>query len=249
MNPEVSVIMPAHNSQDTLQDAVQSVRNQTFSSWELLLVVDAKSSDHTLALAQKLARQEDRLRLITGPSGGGCAHNRNAAMQQARARHLAFLDSDDLWHPLKLQRQLSAMREQDAALSCTGYGWMDSSGRPRDTVMLPPARVDFEAMLRRNWMGCLTVMLDRHQCGNPSFKEALHEDYILWLELTRQHWALGLRENLATYRLSKLSRSGDKLKAAKQHWTILRQHAGQPIIKCVFLFAWYSMHSLYSRIR
>lgn len=249
MNPLVSVIMPAHQAEQTLAQSVHSVLAQSFADWELELVVDCKSTDGTLAIATELAGRDKRLRVIRNLPEGGCAYNRNAAMAQARGRHLAFLDSDDLWHPLKLERQLAAIHHREAALSCTGYGWMNSNGHLLDTVILPPREVTREKLLWRNSMGCLTVMLDRQRFAQPRFINELHEDYILWLELTRNSPALGLGENLATYRLSPSSRSGNKRRAAIQHWRILRHHAGLSLATSLLRFAGYCISSLVPRLR
>lgn len=240
--------MPAHQAQDTLEAAVKSVQAQTFGDWELLLVVDALSRDRTAEIAKKLAAADPRICLIGGLPRGGCAYNRNAAMRLARGRYLAFLDSDDLWRPGKLERQLAAMQERQATLSCTAYGWMHADGRAHPHVHRPPPEIGFAQMLQRNWMGCLTVMIDLQHFPNLEFREELHEDYILWLELTKTDQALGLQENLATYRLGHQTRSSNKIKSSWAHWRILCRYGNVGFFRRFILFVIYSIKSLLDRL-
>jgi teichuronic acid biosynthesis glycosyltransferase TuaG len=192
--PLVSIVMPAYNAEATLQDSISSVLAQTLPDWELLLVVDCKSADSTRTLAEKAAAKESRIRLITDLTEGGCVFNRNEAIARATGEFIAFLDSDDLWMPEKLQKQVSHMQQTGSGLSYTGYKQMDWEGNLLNHIIQPPPRLTHSLLLHDNLLGCLTAMLRRSRHGGERFVEHLHEDYILWLKLLRQEDALGLPE-------------------------------------------------------
>lgn len=247
MPAKVSIIMPAYNAEATLADSVQSVLAQTHPDWELLLIVDCKSADGTLDLARDFAAQEPRIRLISGLAQGGCVFNRNHGFQQASGDFICLLDSDDLWHPQKLEKQLAFMNTSGADITCTGYGWMNWDGSPLPTVVTPPESITHADMLLENHIGCLTVMLRRARYPRLEFVEFLHEDYILWLQLTRDTVARGLCENLATYRLARHSRSGNKVHAATKRWQILRRFEKLSLPKALWCFGHYAIGALKKR--
>src|SRR5688572_19125959 len=126
-DPDVSVVMPAFNVAAYLGEAISSVIQQSYPSWELL-VVDDCSSDGSRALAESFAARDSRIRVIGLPNRRGAGHARNLAIKQARGRFIAFLDGDDVWLPSKLKRQLSEMLQFDAAFSFTAYKKMDAQG-------------------------------------------------------------------------------------------------------------------------
>lgn len=243
----VSIIMPAYNARETLAASVASVQAQTHAEWELLLVVDRNSKDETLQLARDAAAADARIRVHEPQEGAGCVFNRNHALRQARGDFVCFLDSDDLWMPAKLARQLAFMAEQNLDISCTGYGWMRWDGSSLPTVIIPPAKVRHRDMLLENHLGCLTVMLRRARFPDIQFVDFLHEDYILWLQLLRNTEAGGLQENLATYRLARHSRSGNKLRAAAKRWAILRRFEKLPLHRAAWCFAHYAAGALRKR--
>jgi teichuronic acid biosynthesis glycosyltransferase TuaG len=239
--------MPAYNAEATLQASVSSVQQQAHTEWELLLIVDIKSQDRTLEMAQIMADQEPRIRLFTGLSRGGCVFNRNHGLKEARGDFICLLDSDDLWHPQKLEKQILHVTETSADLACTGYGWMSFDGQALPTVVLPPERITHGALLLENHIGCLTIMLRRARFPKLEFIEFLHEDYILWLRLLRETEAFGLRENLATYRLARHSRSGNKFHAAAKRWAILRRFEKLPLPRALWCFGHYALGALKKR--
>lgn len=238
--PTVSIVMPAYNAEKTLNASIDSALAQTMTDWELLLVVDSKSKDSTRALAEQAAVKEPRIRLIVDLPQGGCVYNRNEAIARATGEFLAFLDSDDLWMPDKLEKQVRHMRETGCNISYTGYRQMDWEGQPTGQVIQPPARLTHALLLHDNLLGCLTAMLRRSKHGDIRFVEHLHEDYILWLKLLRHEDALGLPETLAVYRMAAHSRSGNKKRAATARWRILRNYEKLSLPRAAYYFASYA---------
>lgn len=241
--PLVSIVMPAYNAEVTLQDSIHSVLAQTLPDWELLLVVDCKSSDSTRTLAEKAAAKEPRIRLITDLPEGGCVFNRNEAIARATGEFIAFLDSDDLWMPEKLRKQVNHMQQTGSSLSYTGYKQMDWEGNLLSHVIQPPPRLTHSLLLHDNLLGCLTAMLRRSRHGSIRFVEHLHEDYILWLRLLRDEDAQGLPEPLAIYRIAAHSRSGNKKRAATARWRILRDYEQLSLPRALYYFASYALRA------
>jgi len=244
----ISVIMPAFNCHDLLAQSILSVIDQSYGNWELLIVDDG-SSDATAAVAEEFAVRDPRIRVIPLGQNGGVANARNIGMQQARGQYLAFLDSDDLWLPHKLDTQVRFMQVRDAAFSFASYRRLlpDGTIGPMITV---PERVDYSRLLKGNVIGCLTVMIDRAQVSPFTMLRGGHEDYIAWLTILRSgHLALGIAQDLARYRVSASSISGNKARAAGWTWKIYREIERMPLISAAYCFTCYSARSILSRIQ
>lgn len=225
--PLVSVITPAFNAAGFIQEAIGSVRSQTYPNWEMV-VADDCSEDETRSLVGAASEADGRVRLLELSENGGPAAARNAALDAARGRYVAFLDSDDLWLPTKLEDQVSFMREKDAAFSFTGYSKAGLGGEKLGSPVAVPRLVDYDTLLKNTIIGCLTVMLDRSKTGPVSMGSGEiqrgQEDYVLWFGLLRNGGvAHGLQKELARYRIVEHSVSRDKLKAARRMWKLYRE--------------------------
>jgi glycosyltransferase involved in cell wall biosynthesis len=224
--PRVSVITPVWNAAGTLAQTVASVQDQSLTDWEMLLVDDG-STDGSRALADRLAAGDRRIKLLGWAENRGAAAARNAGIRAAAARHIAFLDADDLWRPEKLAVQLDYMDRTGAPFVFSGYRRMDAAGQPLGAVRAP-ARVTHDELLRSNVIGCLTAVYDSAHYGRVEMPD-LHrrQDYGLWLRLlARGGAAHGLDAELADYRVRARSLSGNKLTALAATWTLYREAAG-----------------------
>lgn len=243
----VSVVMPAYNCESVLAESVASVLAQTFRNWELVIVDDA-STDKSFSVAQAIASRDDRIRVIRLSTNGGVANARNQGMNAARGQYLAFLDSDDLWLPEKLRAQLEFMQRHEIGFSFTRYRRFRAKGSVSSIVRIPDS-VTYERLLRGNVIGCLTVMIDRYMIPPFTMSEVGHEDYHAWLQILKTgHTAWGLQEDLARYRVSTASVSGDKSRSALWTWRIYRQLEGLSWLKTVWCFSWYSLRAICARI-
>ena len=226
--PMISIIMPAWNSRRFLPAAVSSVREQTLRDWELIIVDDA-STDGTGKLIRSLADSDKRIRRIRLEENRGVAAARNAGLGEACGRYVAFLDSDDLWHPDKLTRQLAFMAAQGSSFSCTAYTFINRAGKPEGRTHYPPLETDHALMLRlSNPVKTSTVLYDRELLGSIRVPDMRNrEDFGLWLRLLKQTKSCaGLQEPLAAYRhyMGSLSRSTLRLPA--YHWHLYREAEG-----------------------
>lgn len=222
MKPSVSIITPAFNASRTIGQTIRSVQGQTFQNWEMI-VVDDRSTDDTCAIVKNFAASDSRIRLQQQLINGGPARARNAALKTAEGRYIAFLDSDDYWLPEKLERQLTFMTAKDVALSYTFYRRFREGGESLEPLVQLPRTLAYKDLLKNTAIACLTVMVDRERTGPIEFPVIRHEDYALWLRLLKQGFvAHGLMEDLARYRVSGGSVSGNKLKSATWVWNIYR---------------------------
>ena len=223
MSVHVSVVMPAYNASPTLIASAESVLAQSFADLELVIVDDA-SSDATLELAQELAHRDGRVRIVRHHLNGGVARARNSALEASTGAYVAFLDSDDLWLPDKLQVQLAEM-SGDVGFSYMAYQHLNSFGTLGST-WLPPASVTYAQALRGNPIGTLTAMISVDLLDGHRFPERGHEDYALWLTLLRKipmARRVGKPQPYALYRTASTSLSGSKLRAMRWQWDVYRQ--------------------------
>jgi len=243
--PTVSVITPAYDAARFLETAMRSVAEQSYSDWEMI-VVDDGSHDETAMIVERWARLDPRFRLIRMSRNGGPAAARNAALVQARGRYIAFLDSDDVWRPQKLETQMRFMKETGAAFSFSDYSIMDEEGRLVGRSVQVPERIDYQGLLRNTIIGCLTVVLDRAQSGPlsmPLLRQ--HEDLCLWyILLKRGIIARGIPQDLAVYRLVPRSASRNKLQSALHMWKVYRRIEGLSTPASLKCFAFYAWHAL-----
>ena len=245
----VSVVMPAYNAASTIGSAMRSVALQTHRDWELI-VVDDGSTDQTAELAAAAAAADRRIRLIR-QRNQGVAAARNAGIEAATGRYLAFLDADDTWLPEKLQRQRAFMQARGSAFSATGYrrAWGDRIG----PFFHVPELITYETSLKSRPFISITVMVDSDQVRVRMPRIArgslIPEDLVAWLAILRTGIvAHGLDEDLARYRVTAGSRSSSKLKCAYQVWRVYRDFERLDVASSSWYFAHYAMRSVASRV-
>ena len=239
--PLVSIITPAHDAARFVLETIRSVQAQSHGHWEQIIIDDA-SRDDTREIVVEAARRDPRIRLLALDQNLGPARARNAGLEQARGRYIAFLDSDDLWLPEKLEIQLDLMRRQDAAFCFSAYSIIDEQGRPVGRPVRVPAHIDYRGLLRNTIIGCLTVVLDRERTGPLSMPDLpQHEDLSLWFRILKGGTvAYGIPEVLARYRVVAGSASRNKLRAARHMWTVYRRQERLALPDALWCFAHYA---------
>jgi teichuronic acid biosynthesis glycosyltransferase TuaG len=241
MNGElVSIITPAYNAARFVEPAARSAIAQTYENWEMLIVDDC-SKDSTREILARLARTDPRIRPIEHERNGGPAAARNTAISNARGDYLAFLDSDDLWLPGKLESQLSFMREKKSALSFTQFRRIDEGGVKEGRLVDVPPAMRYRDLLHDTAIATSTVIVDRRIAGDFRMKSTYYDDYAAWLEILRRgHVAHGLRADLMRYRVVGQSVSRNKWKSAKMVWRVYRQVEGLSILDSALCFSSYA---------
>lgn len=246
--PFVSVITAAYDTEAFIAETIASVQAQTRGDWEMLVADDA-SSDRTAAIVEAAAAKDPRIRLIRLNRNSGVAHARNVALAAAQGRFIAFLDSDDLWLPQKLERQVAFMQEQNAAVSYTAYRRIDETGRRLGRLISAPLQLQYRDLLRNTAIATLTSMVDTAKTGSIHMKEAPRDDYILWLSLMRQGFvAHGLQQDLARYRVVRGSLSRMPLRSAAWVWDVYRKAENLGRLQASWCMLNYSTRAVLKRL-
>lgn len=221
-SPAVSIVTPAYNAAAFIEETIASVQSQSFQDWEMW-VVDDCSKDDTAARVAAVAARDPRVRLIRQPRNGGPALARDAAVQAARGRYVAFLDSDDCWLPLKLERQLAFMAANEAAVSFTAFRRVNRDGSKTGDPVSIPLRLNYRQLLSNTALATSTVIVDRQRTGLFRMTPTYYDDFALWLDLLKRGVdAQGLDEDLMRYRVVGKSVSRNKFRSALWVWRTYR---------------------------
>ncbi|WP_011583007.1 MULTISPECIES: glycosyltransferase family 2 protein [Chelativorans] len=247
--PLVSVVMPARNAAPFIMDAISSVCAQTYLAWELI-VIDDCSDDETAQIVEEVSKAEPRIRQLTNYRRLGAAASRNRALDLAQGSYIAFLDSDDFWHPMKLDRQLQFIKASGTAITFGDYIRMRPDGQPIGSVRAPES-TDYHRMLRSNFIGNLTAVYKKSRLQDLRFENVGAEDYLFWLQalqrLGEPVFATPSDVPLANYRVNSASLSGNKFRSAKWPWIIYTQHLGYSKLKSCYYMTNYIYHGLRKR--
>ena len=241
----VSVVMAAYNAEKTIQQAVLSVLGQTYQNLELL-VVDDGSSDNTEAVVKELAVKDNRIKLMHSASNHGVSYARKYALKKARGSWVAILDSDDVWRPDKLEKQIRFQKEKEAELLFTGSAFMDATGRRLKWELHVPEKLGYRKLLKQNLVSNSSVLVKKSLYETFYVRDdRLHEDFAIWLALTKTGISVyGIDEPLLIYRLGKSSKSGNKLYAAKMNWNTYR-YVGLDVFQAGYYMAWYMVNGIF----
>ncbi len=235
----VSIIMPSWNTERFISETIQSVINQTYKNWELIIVDDC-STDNTDAVVASF--KDDRIKYLHNVKNSGAALTRNKAMREARGEWIAFLDSDDLWTPDKLEKQVRFMNENGYVLSYTEYEKIDEEDNALNIYVTGPEKVNKRKMYNYDYIGQLTMMYSAKYFGLIQIKDIKkNNDYAIRLQLFKKPdtEAFLLKENLAKYRVRKKSISHDKLsKKLKSHFDLFHMCDEKPAIVALWYACW-----------
>jgi glycosyltransferase involved in cell wall biosynthesis len=234
--PLVSIITPLFNAEKFIAQTLESVLSQTYSNWEHIIVDDA-SLDTSTELVEQQALQDNRIHLIKLPENKGAAFCRNHATEIATGDYIAFLDSDDLWHPNKLERQIDFMEKNDCAVSFTSYLHMDEAGNLLNKRIIALPLLSYSKQHRNNYVGNLTGIYKVSQLGKilaPGIRK--RQDWAVWLEAIKKSGnpAKGLQEDLAYYRVREGSISSNKRNLVSYNFKFYRKHLGYSWLGSVF---------------
>ena len=134
MTPLVSIIMPCYNAERYIAQSIESVLAQTYQSWELLITDDG-SKDNSVKIATKYSLEDERINLLVPDEHQGIARTRNMSISRAKGRFIAFLDSDDIWYPEKLEKQINYMLDNDVAFTYSSYEIIDYQGNTKNRIV------------------------------------------------------------------------------------------------------------------
>mgnify|MGYP000848304282 FL=1 len=223
MEALVSIITPTYNSEKYIAQTIQSVQNQTHSNWEMIIVDDA-SSDQTEAIVIEFAKADHRIKFYKLHNNAGAGVARNQALSMAAGRYIAFLDSDDLWKPEKLQKQIDFLTTQNASFTFSFYECIDEAGNPLHKRIEAPLKLRYWQLFFCNFVGNLTGIYDTQIFGKiPISYLRKRQDWMVWLTILRKiKVAQPVPESLAFYRVRNDSISSSKLKLLQHNYNVYR---------------------------
>ena len=219
----VSIIMPSYNTAQYVVESIKAVLNQSYTNWELIIVDDC-STDNTDEVVKPFLSDE-RINYLKNDKNSGAAMSRNRALRAAKGKWIAFLDSDDLWHPKKLEKQIAFMEKNGYAFSYTNYNEIDENSNPRGRRVTGPKRINKAGMYAYCWPGCLTVMYDADVIGLVQIEDIKkNNDYAMWLKVCQKAACYLLDEDLASYRKRSGSVSNHSYTSLiKWHYKLFRE--------------------------
>ena len=243
-NNLVSVIIPTYNIQYFLDSTLESIVNQTYKNLEIILIDDC-SNDGTYLKIIKWADKDSRIVYRQLEKNSGAAVSRNVAIGLSNGRFLAFCDSDDLWQPDKIEKQISFMRERDIAFCFTQYVLQREDGKSK--IVYVHNKLDYEQSLRNSY--CITtssVVIDRLKTGDVRIPLArTGQDHLLWWSLMKKGFcAYALKEPVTIIRVRKDSLSEKNFGLIKKRWSLYHHHEGIPFFKCLLVFMHYAINGI-----
>lgn len=247
--PIVSVITPLYNSENFIAETIASIQQQSFRDWELIIVDDA-STDASLTIAEAAAEKDPRIKVLALPLNKGAAFCRNHATNEAKGGFIAFLDADDLWHPEKLERQLSFMQRTYCDVSYTNYLHIDEVGNSLNKRIMALPQLTYSKQHKNNYIGNLTGIYNAARLGKihaPPLRK--RQDWALWLEAIRRSEkpALGLQKDLAYYRVRKGSISAGKIWLIRYNYQFYKSYLGYNPVKAAFHLGLFFMEYFFIR--
>lgn len=222
MKSLVSVILPSFNSCEYIAKTIESVLDQSYKNFELIIIDDA-SNDSSVRIIKSYKNVDERVKLIELRENKGQAFARNKGIEVANGDYITFIDSDDIWVNIFLEEQLNFMKSANAQVVFSSYQRMDEKLEKNLGVFKVPSKTTYKALLKSNYMSCLTTVIDIRSLGKFYFRDKLkmHEDFVLWLEvLKKAKVAYGNPSVLAIYRIRNKSVSRNKFKGIIRIWDI-----------------------------
>lgn len=247
----VSIIMPSFNCGEYVEETIRSVQAQTYKNWEIIFMDDC-SPDDTVRYVSSLREKDPRIKLFQNKFNLGAAVTRNNALCEAKGRWIAFLDSDDLWEPTKLEKQVKFMEDNGYIFSYTEYSEIDGDGHETGVLISGPAKVTKAGMFAFCWPGCLTVMYDREAVGLVQIEDVKkNNDYAMWLKVCKKADCYLLDDCLAKYRRGRsgsISTHG-YMTLVKWHYKLFRNAEKMNPVSSAFMTCVNLVCGLYKKIR
>ena len=232
----VSIVMPAYNCEKYVVEAINSVLAQTYRKWELL-VLDDGSKDNTLHIIEEFSQKDSRIKALPNRKNIGVSATRNRGIELASGDWIAFLDSDDMWESEKLEKQFKIVEKEAAEFLFTGSSYINEEGEPYKGIFEVPEKITYKKLRNQNVISCSSVLVRKKYFEHIKMeKDEMHEDYAVWLRILKLGiTAFGVNEPLLIYRISRNSKSGNKMKTVKMTYKVFRFVGINPIGSAYFM--------------
>jgi teichuronic acid biosynthesis glycosyltransferase TuaG len=236
MNELVSIITPTYNAEKYIRQTLQSVINQSYQNWEMILADDA-STDNTVAIIEEFSQKDYRIKLFKLPENRGNGFARNAALEKASGKYMAYLDADDLWFPEKLEKQIQFLKAKNLHFTFSFYDSIDEEGNDLNRRVEAPSPLSYKQLFFCNYVGNLTAIYDADYFGKIILETSQkRQDWRIWLTILKQiKTAKPVPESLAFYRIRKDSVSSSKFKLIKHNFGVYKEFHGYNFLFSILL--------------
>jgi len=236
MNDLVSILTPTYNTEKFIRSTIESAQNQSYTNWEMILVDDA-SADNTVAIIEEFVKKDSRIKLFKLPENRGNGFARNAALEKATGKYIAYLDADDLWFPEKLEKQIQFLKANNLHFTFSFYDSINEEGNDLNRRVESPNPLTYKQLFFCNYVGNLTAIYDADYFGKIILETSQkRQDWRIWLTILKQiKIAKPVPESLAFYRIRKDSVSSSKFKLIKHNFGVYREFHGYNLVFSVLL--------------
>lgn len=250
MQVTVSIITPCYNASQYISYTIDSVLNQTYANWEMIIVDDC-STDNSSDIIKQFISGDTRIKYFkTDNPSGSPVLPRNIGIEKATGRYIAFLDSDDIWLPTKLEEQLKLFKDEKTAVVFSNYEKISETGERNQRIIIAPKETNYHNLLKGNVIGNLTGIYDTEKVGKVYCKDIRHEDYVLWLSILKKGYiAKNTNTVTALYRVRENSVSSNKLKILSWQWNILRNVEKISLPKAIYYYINYAIRAFLKAIK
>lgn len=234
--PLVSIITPSFNSERFITATIQSVQNQTYQNWEMIIVDDC-STDQTVGIIEQFVINDSRILFFQLEKNSGAGIARELALSKANGDYITFLDADDLWKPLKLEKQLQFLKDNKIHFTFSFYDCIDEEGNALNKRVEAPRNLTYLQLFFCNYVGNLTGIYDRHFFGKIAISATRkRQDWMVWLTILKKiKKAKPVPESLALYRIRDNSLSASKVDLLKHNFAVYRNFHGFNYVVSLFI--------------
>lgn len=251
MNDLVSIIVPVYNAEKFIEETINSVLNQTYSNWELVLVNDC-STDNSSNIINNYLRKDSRIKLHNNIKNSRAAVSRNNGITESHGKYICFLDADDKWEKEKLEKQINFMKEKDCAFSFTSYEFADDKCIPNGKKVHVPEKINYKQALKNTTIWTSTVMFDMDKLTKEDIympNVTRGQDTATWWKVLKKiDYAYGLDEILSYYRRTNESLSANKFVALKRTWNLYRNVEHLSLPSSIYNFIIYCFNAIRRRL-
>lgn len=247
----VSIIIPVYNAERFIKETIDSIIQQTYKNWELLLVDDC-SKDTSANIIKEYIDKDERIKYIKLEQNSGAALARNRGIELSNGRYVCFLDADDKWTNTKMQKQIDFMKKKNCEFSYTSYQFADKDCNPNGAIVIVPKSITYKQALRNTTIWTSTVMFDmnkltKEQIYMPDVKS---EDTACWWRILKMGiTAYGMTEVMGFYRRTEGTLSSNKFEAIKRIWNLYRNVEKLSLGYSIYNFVFYAINAIKRRIR
>lgn len=245
----VDIIMPTYNCEKYIKQAIDTIKNQTYENWRII-IVDDKSTDNTIKIIKESIKDiKNRVILIEQKTHIGVAKCRNVAIRKSTNRFIAFLDADDMWKEKKLELQIKYMLSKSYYFTYTRYEYLKKDKIKEVTTM--PKNLDYKKALKNTYILTSTVILDTNKIkkSNIVMPKIGSEDTATWWKILKNGYtAYGLDKVLTTYRITPNGLSKNKMINLVRTWNIYRKQEELSIVKTIYNFIFYILNATKKRV-